>query len=350
VRSRVQRRFVAAGLQSRGSRQACLSIVAKVVGGVLVFGAFSGAVAAGVFAQDPDRVRVTVPRANVRAEPSEQAPILTQVTAGSVFDVRGIEGDWFRIQLIVSGVRLEAWISKKVSALVASAPSLPAVAARSAAARATVRPPASARFEDAARYGLGVGLQTPAGLRWFAPATARVVRLATRVENARAAAIAMPVGAGRPLPESASAQITYVWQVEERAPALVVDAPSPTFVVRYREAPGVSPEDFAPVLVQLTGTAAGPRVVAAMRGRVDQASRAQTDWDLGRDLKHEVLKTVATVRERGIVEISPAANLAPGRYAIVLRPTGNKRFAGTSVLDDNEEGRVFGMAWVIEVR
>jgi hypothetical protein len=304
--------------------------------------------AAPAAVQAPERVRVTVPRANVRAEPSVQAPALTQATVGTVFDLRGSEGDWYRIQVIVSGVRIEAWISKTVSAMV---PVDARVLPKSAAAAPTAaRVRASAQFEDVARFGLGAGLVLAGETRWFAPAAARVVRLAERVDSARAAAIAMPVGTGRPLPESASAQMTWVWVVDERAPVLEVDVARPMFVVRFREGPGVSPEDFAPAIVQVTGTAAGPRVIAAARGRVDQADRAQVDWDLGRDLRHETVRVTLETRERGSAGIAPAVDLAPGRYAIVLRPLGNKRFAGASVLDDDEEGRVFGTVWLFEVR
>jgi hypothetical protein len=91
-------------------------------------------------------------------------------------------------------------------------------------------------------------------------------------------------------------------------------------------------------------------VIAAARGRVDQADRAQVDWDLGRDLRHETVRVTLETRERGSAGIAPAVDLAPGRYAIVLRPLGNKRFAGASVLDDDEEGRVFGTVWLFEVR
>jgi hypothetical protein len=106
----------------------------------------------------------------------------------------------------------------------------------------------------------------------------------------------------------------------------------------------------SPAIVQVIGSAAGPRVIGAVRGRVDQATRAQADWDLERDLKHEVIASKVEISPRGVARISPVAALPPGDYAVVMRPTGNKKFAGASVLDEAEEGRVFGIAWVFVVK
>ena len=132
--------------------------------------------------------------------------------------------------------------------------------------------------------------------------------------------------------------------------ARAVSGTAPAFSVRYRDAPGFSPDDLSPAIVQVFGSAAGPRVIGAVRGRVDQATRVQADWDLERDLKHEVIASKLEIAPRGVARISPTAALPPGDYALVMRPTGNKRFAGASVLDEAEEGRAFSLAWVFVVK
>jgi hypothetical protein len=77
--------------------------------------------------------------------------------------------------------------------------------------------------------------------------------------------------------------------------------------------------------VRLVGTAGGPRVMGALRGRVDQASRSQADWDVARGLKQEIVKASSVQSERGVVRLVPSADLEPGEYAIVLRPIHDTR-------------------------
>ena len=197
---------------------------------------------------------------------------------------------------------------------------------------------------------MSVTVQIAAKSQAMTAVMARVMRMVDRVDSARAAAIALPIGKGGVLPAAAGALITYVWVFDQLPAGRLVSPATPAFVVRYREAPGVSPEDVAPAIVQVIGSAAGPRVVGAVRGRVDQASRATADWDLDRDLKQEVVASTLEFSSRGVATIAPVAPLPPGDYAIVFRPTGTKKFAGTSVLSDAEEGRVFGIAWLFVVR
>src|SRR6478672_801664 len=71
-------------------------------------------------------VRVTVPKANVRSEPNDKAPILQQATPNDQIEWRATEGDWFKVLMppnpALGGARVEAYISKKVSKLQAAAP------------------------------------------------------------------------------------------------------------------------------------------------------------------------------------------------------------------------------------
>src|SRR5262245_29127062 len=80
------------------------------------------AMATPALAQTGGSVRVTATRANVRAEPHEKAAVVSQVTSGTVLPLRAVEGDWYRVQLPadprLGGVRVEAFISRKVAALV----------------------------------------------------------------------------------------------------------------------------------------------------------------------------------------------------------------------------------------
>lgn len=318
-----------------------------VRGSKLPFLAVATLILCSALAQAPDTVRVTASLANVRAEARASAPVLTTVKGGTKLELRGVEGNWFKVALFLGAVRVEGYVSKSVATLDKGA--------GGGGASPALPPPAPARSGSAAaasiaRSGMSVAVTVGANSNALTPVLARVAKTAARVDSARAAALAMPVGQGSPLPANPGAQITYVWVVDQVAGARVVSDPKPVFVVRYRDAPGVSPEDFSPAIVRLIGTAAGPRVMSAVRGRVDLPARKQADWDISRDLKQEVVRSTVDVTERGVATITPAAPLESGDYAIVMRPTGNKKFAGASAFSEDEEGRVFGIAWVFAVK
>jgi hypothetical protein len=82
-------------------------------------------VAAALVAQ-ATLVKVTVPKANVRSEPSDKAPILQQVTPSDVIELREDMDGWFKVLLppnpSLGGARVEAYISKKVAKLVKARP------------------------------------------------------------------------------------------------------------------------------------------------------------------------------------------------------------------------------------
>ena len=44
-------------------------------------------------------VRVTAARANVRSAPNQKSAIVARVPAGTVFQLRSVQGDWYRVQL-----------------------------------------------------------------------------------------------------------------------------------------------------------------------------------------------------------------------------------------------------------
>ena len=89
--------------------------------------------AAGLVAQDGASVKVTVPRANIRSEANDRAPVLTQVPSGTLLQLLSVEGDWFHVRVPVGSLRIEAYISKKVAALASAPAAAPAPAAASPA-------------------------------------------------------------------------------------------------------------------------------------------------------------------------------------------------------------------------
>jgi hypothetical protein len=302
--------------------------------------ALNAAAPAAQVAQVGQTVRVTVAQANVRADANANAPVLTTVKSGARLEVRGVEGDWYKVAMFVGAVRFEAYVSKRVVALEKTA----AGGAGAASAAATAEPPVVAKF------GMSATFESNYASEPLAPTVAKVVPLAARADSARAAATAMPLGAGAPLPASPTAVITYVWAVDGASTDRVITERRPTLVVKYDAAPGISPDDFTPAIVRLVGTPAGTRVMSAMRARVDQSKRSVLDWDVARELKQEVVKATVELADRGIASVRPDTDLEPGSYAVVMRPAGNKKFSGASVLSPNKDGRAFGICWVFSVK
>ena len=262
--------------------------------------------AVGLAAQDGATVKVTVPRANIRSEASDRAPVVTQVPSGTLLQLLSVEGDWFHVRVPVGSIRIEAYISKKVAAL-ASAPPAP-----STPAAAPPPPAAPAGSVD----GMSVAVDVSGASTWVTPHPAKVTRDGQQ----------------------------WTWIVDGGEADRVFADRRPAFVVVFKDVPGVSPDDLAPVLVRLT-PGASRRLIAAAKGSADLATRSTADWDLSKDLKQDVVRSINQLLERGAVRVRPAGDLAPGQYAIVLRPNSKRKLAGATVLSGNAEGRVLALAW-----
>ncbi|MFI5178037.1 MAG: SH3 domain-containing protein [Vicinamibacterales bacterium] len=296
--------------------------------------------AAVLAAQDGGAVKITVPRANVRSEASEKAPVLTQVTSGTVLVLVGVEGDWFHVRLPMGGLRIDAWVSKKVATLVppvgepAPTPVTPAPAAA---------PPPAGSVD-----GMSVALASAGSSAWMTPHPARIARVGAKLDALTALAGAVPA-ADAPAPPDKNVQ-AWAWIVPGGAADRVLEDRRPTFAIVFKDVPGVSPDDLTPLLVRLTSVPSGGRLIAASRGSADLQSRTAADWDPGKDLKQDVVKSDVQIAERGAARLQPAGDLPPGQYAIVLRPTSKKKLAGATVLSSSGEGRVLALAWDFAVR
>ena len=121
--------------------------------------------AAGLAAQDGATVKVTVPRANIRSEANDRAPVVTQVTSGTVLQLLSIDGDWFHVRVSVGSIRIEAYISKKVATLASAPPAAPTFAVPAAT-------PASAGSVD----GVSVAVDVSGISMWVTPHPGKVIR------------------------------------------------------------------------------------------------------------------------------------------------------------------------------
>lgn len=241
----------------------------------MTINAFLLAAVAVVAATPPQAqtVQVTVPRANVRAEPSERAPILQQVTPKDQIEWRATDGDWFKVLLppnpALGGARVEAYISKKVARLgpASATPAAPAAA---------MSDPVAAPMPKAATVFLGVG--------------ADGVVLSERTIDV------------------SSSGNRDAWTIPADLDA-VAASKAVSFDVSVPDGGPIARGTVTPVLVKLSDVRGNSAVlqVASLRG--------------DRDWKADDIETTTTSTGPDVWHLVPDRALKPGRYAIVLRPT-----------------------------
>jgi len=107
---------------------------------------------------------------------------------------------------------------------------------------------------------------------------------------------------------------TAVWALAATQSARVLDV-APVFEIDFAHIPGVDPDRYQPAIVQLVPTNDNYRLVAA----------AETDGSSTGALPRgpiieEKVATESTRLARGQYRVAPKGQLAPGEYALVLRP------------------------------
>lgn len=285
-------------------------------------------------------VRVTAARANIRAEASETSKVLAQVSQGMELELVSVEGDWFQVRVPVSGLRLNAFISKKVAKISTPSPPPASAAASGGSPSAPPQPPAPAN-----RNGMSVVMTVGDVSTPLLPRGLRVIQIEAKADSLSKIAAIVPATGAAPGGAGDASMVTFVWVTDEAAARRVVADRRPSFLAVFKDLPGLNPEDLAPVLVRLTPAASGVRLIAALRGRADQASRTDPDWDVVHDLKQDIVRTDLQKLDRGDMRLTPTADLPPGEYAIVLRLASKRKVAGSAVLGTDGEGRVFSLAW-----
>jgi hypothetical protein len=321
-------------------------MTAAPVGSVVVF-VLASCLAAGVMpavAQvGPEgAVRVTVPRANVRSAPSLSGDVLTQVTRGTVLPVQAVEGDWYQVRVSMGGIQFEAYISSTVCERVETAD--PAGAEGAPQEGLTSGPPEP-------RHGMIVSyLPVEGGSLGLPPASARPVPIEGLEGSLSQLAGMLPAADAPPARLGDDDEVTWLWVAEAGTPAPALDDRQPRFIVSFADVPDLAPEDLTAGIVRLTPAADGRRLVGAVPGRADHASRTDDDWDVMDDLVHDDIAVIVVTLEPGTLNVQPREELPPGEYAVVVRPSSRDDLAGADVLSDRREGAVFGVVWMFAVK
>lgn len=234
-------------------------------------------------------VRVTVPKANVRSEANDKAPILQQATPSDQIEWRATEGDWFKVLMppnpALGGARVEAYISKRVSKLEAR-PELPSPSA-------SAKAPADATAEKGGASAID-----------------------THVANAFLGSIVDGT-----LLRQMSVQVVHTpanrdaWTIENAGDWNVASDRRPSLVVSIGDRAGFSAAGLAPSVVRLSPAGAG------MTGLMIGSTKGDKDW------KADEISTEMTEGTAGVWNVKPSKDLKPGDYAIVMRPSNSKALA-----------------------
>ncbi len=144
--------------------------------------------------------------------------------------------------------------------------------------------------------------------------------------------------------------VTYVWGVPNPASTNVVQTNSPQFSVDFSRVLGASPDDYEPAIVKLTPAQNTCRIVGATQAKEDVRSSPAADWEIYSHFLEERVTSTPQKLTTGKYKIAPAAELAPGEYAVVLRPVSkDKKFSGGDVARSQGDGLLFNAAWTFQI-
>ncbi len=144
--------------------------------------------------------------------------------------------------------------------------------------------------------------------------------------------------------------VTYVWAVPNPASTNVLSSTVLSFEVKFAGIPGVNPDEFEPEIVLLTPTPTNFRLVGATRGKADATASSTVDWQVYTGFLEDRAPAQAQKLAAGHYKISSTSALAPGEYAVVLRPISkNKKFSGGEVARGQGNGLMFDSVFSFEI-
>ena len=145
------------------------------------------------------------------------------------------------------------------------------------------------------------------------------------------------------------AKTTYVWGVAGPASSNVLPIAAPVFTLDFSRVLGVTPDDYAPVIVKLTPAQNTCRIVGATEGKADMRSAPATDWLVYSNYLEERVNVQPKKLGPGRYKIT-APELAAGEYGVVLRPVSkSKKFTGGDVMRAQGDGLMFDAIWTFQI-
>lgn len=144
--------------------------------------------------------------------------------------------------------------------------------------------------------------------------------------------------------------VTYVWGVPSPASTNILQTVSPSFAVDFSRAIGIKADEYEPTIVKLTPAQNTCRIVGATQGKADERSSPAADWQMYSHFLEEQVPTRAEKLGTGKYNVSPASELQPGEYGVVLRPISkDKKFSGGDVSRAQGDGLMFDALWTFQI-
>ncbi|HYK88788.1 MAG TPA: hypothetical protein VE398_08465 [Acidobacteriota bacterium] len=145
--------------------------------------------------------------------------------------------------------------------------------------------------------------------------------------------------------------VTDVWAISGQRAETVIHALQPAFEVRFDNIPGINPDEYEPVLLKLEPTPSNFRLVGATQAKQEELQATTTDWGMYSSFVEERVPSQASKIDTGSYELKASSAMAPGEYAIALRPLDKeKKFSGIGVSQNTGDGLVFNSVWSFQVQ
>jgi hypothetical protein len=147
-------------------------------------------------------------------------------------------------------------------------------------------------------------------------------------------------------------KVVYVWSLMGGTSSVNAADNPPTFEVNYAGIPGVSADQFEPVIVKLTLT---PQASFRLVGATEAASNAEQatvrDWPIYSSFVEDRIASHVEKVGTGHARVRPNAVIAPGEYAVAFRPIDKShKFSGEEVGKNQAEGLLFNYVWSFSVK
>jgi hypothetical protein len=143
----------------------------------------------------------------------------------------------------------------------------------------------------------------------------------------------------------------YVWALSGLNSPTAAASNKPSFDLTYAGLPGINPDEFEPAIVKLAPSNNAWRLVGATDAKSDTVLNVAPQWEVYSSFIEDRMSASVNRITTGHSQISPTSTLAPGEYAVVLRPISkNKKFSGAEVAQNQGSGLLFNSAWSFSVK
>jgi hypothetical protein len=150
---------------------------------------------------------------------------------------------------------------------------------------------------------------------------------------------------------SSSSNVTDVWAIPGQKSDAFTHSSQPAFEVSFDGIPGITVDDYEPVLIRLQSSPSNFRLVGATAAKASEMQSSEANWDLYASFVEQRVPTQTTKVASGRYQLQASGGLAPGEYGVVLRPVNKtKKFSGSNVSQNVGDGLVFNCVWSFEIQ